>query len=136
MDRARADDCDLPCLPYRTFFPERSMYCSAACDQRASRMEKRYFVPASCRSVKGRFSSTGQRSDPLLAAAPVERLSGVSCKVAVYDLTVEDEPEFFAGGILVHNCAIAFAGRANAAPMNVESHAGESITGDLMTKAW
>jgi hypothetical protein len=32
--------------------------------------------------------------------------------------------------------AIAFAGRANAAPLNVESHAGESITGDLMTKAW
>ena len=32
--------------------------------------------------------------------------------------------------------AIAFAGSANAAPINVESHAGESITGDLMTKAW
>jgi hypothetical protein len=32
--------------------------------------------------------------------------------------------------------AIAFAGRANAAPMNVESHSGEGITGDLMTKAW
>jgi hypothetical protein len=32
--------------------------------------------------------------------------------------------------------AIAFAGKANAAPMNDESHAGESITGDLMTKAW
>jgi hypothetical protein len=32
--------------------------------------------------------------------------------------------------------AIAFAGKANAAPINVESHAGESITGDLMTKAW
>jgi hypothetical protein len=32
--------------------------------------------------------------------------------------------------------AIAFAGRANAAPLNVESHAGQSITGDLMTKAW
>ena len=32
--------------------------------------------------------------------------------------------------------AIAFAGSANAAPMNVDSHAGESITGDLMTKAW
>jgi hypothetical protein len=30
--------------------------------------------------------------------------------------------------------AIAFAGRANAAPINVESHAGESIAGDLMTK--
>jgi hypothetical protein len=28
------------------------------------------------------------------------------------------------------------AGRANSAPMNVESHAGKSITGDLMTKAW
>jgi hypothetical protein len=34
--------------PYRTFFPERSMYCSPACDQRASRMEMRYFVPATC----------------------------------------------------------------------------------------
>jgi hypothetical protein len=32
--------------------------------------------------------------------------------------------------------AIAFAGRANAAPMSVESHAAGSITGDLMTKAW
>jgi hypothetical protein len=32
--------------------------------------------------------------------------------------------------------AIAFAGSANAAAMNVESQAGESITGDLMTKAW
>jgi hypothetical protein len=32
--------------------------------------------------------------------------------------------------------AIAFAGKANAAPMNVESHAGGSITGDLMTKPW
>jgi hypothetical protein len=32
--------------------------------------------------------------------------------------------------------AIAFSARANASPMNVESHAGESITGDLMTKAW
>ena len=26
--------------------------------------------------------------------------------------------------------------QGNAAPMNVESHAGESITGDLMSKAW
>jgi hypothetical protein len=32
--------------------------------------------------------------------------------------------------------AMIFSGRANAAPMNVESHAGESITGDLMNKAW
>jgi hypothetical protein len=32
--------------------------------------------------------------------------------------------------------AMIFSGRANAAPMNVESHAGKSITGDLMTKAW
>jgi hypothetical protein len=32
--------------------------------------------------------------------------------------------------------AIAFAGRANAAPMSVERHAGESITGGLTTKAW
>ena len=32
--------------------------------------------------------------------------------------------------------AMIFSARANAAPMNVESHAGGSITGDLMTKAW
>ena len=32
--------------------------------------------------------------------------------------------------------AIAFAGIANAAPMNIESHAGESITGVLMKRAW
>jgi hypothetical protein len=32
--------------------------------------------------------------------------------------------------------AIAFAGRASGAPMNVDSPVGESITGDLMTKAW
>lgn len=32
--------------------------------------------------------------------------------------------------------AMAFAGRTNAAPMNVEHHAGESITDGLMTKAW
>jgi hypothetical protein len=32
--------------------------------------------------------------------------------------------------------AIAFSGRANAAPINVESHAGESITGDFISKAW
>jgi hypothetical protein len=31
--------------------------------------------------------------------------------------------------------AIAFAGRANAAPMNVDRHAGGSITGDFMTMA-
>jgi hypothetical protein len=32
--------------------------------------------------------------------------------------------------------AVTFSGRANAAAMNVDSHADESITGDLMTKAW
>jgi hypothetical protein len=32
--------------------------------------------------------------------------------------------------------AMIFSGRANAAPINVESHAGESITGGLMTKVW
>jgi hypothetical protein len=29
-----------------------------------------------------------------------------------------------------------FSGRAQGRPVDVESHAGESITGDLMTKAW
>jgi hypothetical protein len=32
--------------------------------------------------------------------------------------------------------AMAFSARANGAPINVESHVGESVTGDLMTKAW
>jgi len=32
--------------------------------------------------------------------------------------------------------AMIFSGRANAAAMNVESLADESITGYLMTKAW
>ena len=32
--------------------------------------------------------------------------------------------------------AMLFSGRAQAAPIDLESHAGESITGDLMTKAW
>jgi hypothetical protein len=32
--------------------------------------------------------------------------------------------------------AIAFSARANASPINIESHAGGSITGDLMTKSW
>jgi hypothetical protein len=32
--------------------------------------------------------------------------------------------------------AMAFSRRAQAAAVNVESHVGESITGDLMTKAW
>jgi hypothetical protein len=32
--------------------------------------------------------------------------------------------------------AMIFSGRANAAVMNVESHADKSITGYLMTKAW
>jgi hypothetical protein len=88
------------------------------------------------RSAERLFFSTERRSDPLLAAVRVELLSSITRKTAVYDLTVEGQPEFVAGGILIHNCAIAFAGRANAAPINVESHADGSITGDLMTKAW
>jgi hypothetical protein len=32
--------------------------------------------------------------------------------------------------------AQAFSRRAHAAPVDVESHKGESITGDLMEKAW
>lgn len=32
--------------------------------------------------------------------------------------------------------AMAFSRRAQAGPIDVASHAGESITGDLMTKAW
>jgi hypothetical protein len=32
--------------------------------------------------------------------------------------------------------AMAFSRRANAAPVDIASHRGESITGDLMTKAW
>jgi hypothetical protein len=31
---------------------------------------------------------------------------------------------------------MSFSGSANAAPINIERHAGENITGDLMTEAW
>ena len=43
---------------------------------------------------------------PSLAVAHVERVIA-SEKSAVYDLTVEGEPEFFANGVLVHNCSDA-----------------------------
>jgi hypothetical protein len=55
-------------------------------------------------------------------------------------ITIESKDDMRKRGLPSPHCAdamaIAFAGRANAAPLNVESHAGESITGDLMTKAW
>ena len=34
----------------------------------------------------------------------VERVQGQSSLETVYDLTVEDAHEFFANGVLVHNC--------------------------------
>jgi len=40
---------------YGTFYPERSKYCSPACSQRASRMDKRYLVPAYCPICGGTF---------------------------------------------------------------------------------
>ena len=52
-------------------------------------------APGSCRA------STGPC--PRLAPTPVERISEPVGRRPVYDLTVEEVPEFFANGILVHN---------------------------------
>jgi phage terminase large subunit-like protein len=51
------------------------------------------------------LSPTASPSDryPLLAPAPVERICALGTRQPVYDLTVEEVPEFFANGILVHN---------------------------------
>jgi hypothetical protein len=53
---------------------------------------------------------------------------------------IESDDDMRKRGLLLPDwadtAAMIFSGRANAAVMNVESHADESITGDLMTKAW
>lgn len=47
---------------------------------------------------------------PRLVPASVERLYAGSARSDVYNLAVEDAPEFFANGVLVHNCdALVYA---------------------------
>jgi hypothetical protein len=68
--------------------------------------------------------------NPRLVAERVERVFELQEGAAVYDLTVADQPEFVAGGVLIHNCAMAFSRRATGGPkIDVDSHQGESITG-------
>lgn len=50
-----------------------------------------------------------------IALQPVTQSTGITSvrkagPVDLYDLMVEDQPEFFAGGILVHNCRIHHVG--------------------------
>jgi phage terminase large subunit-like protein len=59
------------------------------------------------RSVRGLFGRTSTLSAPRLAQACVVRVSKSSERLPVYDLTVEGEHEFFANGLLVHNCVWA-----------------------------
>ena len=45
---------------------------------------------------------SGGRTTPTRLGAPLLGIEPV--KVATWNLTVEEHPEFFAGGVLVHNC--------------------------------
>jgi hypothetical protein len=54
------------------------------------------------RSVAQRSSPTNT-SKPELVHLSVQRLTDYGC-IPVYNLQVEDCPEYFANGILVHNC--------------------------------
>lgn len=49
-------------------------------------------------------SETPGSAKPELAADSVRSVYAEPDRAAVYDLTVEDQHEFFAGGVLVHNC--------------------------------
>lgn len=59
------------------------------------------------RSAALSFGGASTGSSPRLALANVERVCVVAEPKPVYDLTVEGQPEFFAGGLLVHNCVWA-----------------------------
>ena len=61
--------------------------------------------PPSAASAVPRFSATGTTA-PQLARARVVSVEPVGL-AEVFNLTVEDVPEFFANGILVHNCDAA-----------------------------
>jgi hypothetical protein len=65
------------------------------------------------------------------------RRRGTGSQYSKADCREVDPPIQVETASWVHSWAARLvAGRANAAPTNVESHTGESITGDLMTKAW
>jgi hypothetical protein len=53
-------------------------------------------------------SGAGSRADPppsaKLSQTRVLAVEKVSAPAKVYDLTIDGQPEFFAGGLLVHNC--------------------------------
>ena len=66
--------------------------------------------------------SIGQECVALNANASASTSSSVS--VPVYDLTVEQDHEFFAYGVLVHNCIDSLAGIAQ---MAVTNYAGNDI---------
>ena len=60
-------------------------------------------------TAKPRLRSINTASQPVAPALVVQRLAGVKAtgrtkRGAVYNLTVRDQPEFFAEGLLVHNC--------------------------------
>lgn len=60
---------------------------------------------ASYAAVPSRPISTTRRgSAPEFARVRVVEVTAISERRAVYDLTVSEQPEFFANGVLVHNC--------------------------------
>ena len=87
-----------------------------------------------------RFEQARSTSIPMTRSSPLNSARSSGASTPRGPIKIESKDDMRKRGLPSPDradCAArAFAGRANAAPINVESHAGESITGDLMTKAW
>jgi phage terminase large subunit len=92
------------------------------------------------RFVNARVASSRARSIPMTTSSPLNSARSSGASTPRGRIKIESKDDMRKRGLPSPDradcAAIAFPGRANAAPINVESHAGESITGDLMTKAW
>ncbi|HLY29536.1 MAG TPA: Hint domain-containing protein, partial [Ktedonobacterales bacterium] len=79
-----------------------------------SRQTGRYQRDITSTTLTGTRSTTGWRiflssaatATPICDSAPVHvlRVTSMPGRVPVFNLTVEDEPEYYAAGVLVHNC--------------------------------
>jgi hypothetical protein len=124
----RLAELDLPVVP------------STAARRRSTRSGSSTLEPRTsgrCGSGSSRARSTSDPDDDKLAAQLGSIKWGIDSRGRI---KIESKDDMRKRGLpspdRADAMAIAFAGRANASPMSVESHSGESITGDLMTKAW
>jgi hypothetical protein len=57
-----------------------------------------------CSGASGSTQSSAEDTVPLLTTVGIKSVKVLKTRKPVYDLTVEDAHEFFANGVLVHNC--------------------------------